>query len=62
VDPRTGEVRPQYVRLSDNRTVKVNPCLKPQGCLSYLGAGVMAQDDIVERIYVLLATEPGQDY
>lgn len=62
VDPRTGEVRPQYVRLSDNRTVKVNPCLKPQGCLSYLGAGVMAQDDIVERIYVLLATQPGQDY
>lgn len=62
VDPRTGQVHPVYVRLSDDRTVKVNPCLKPQGCLSYIGAGIMAQDDIVERIYVLLATEPGQDY
>ncbi|OYW80508.1 MAG: hypothetical protein B7Z26_06380 [Asticcacaulis sp. 32-58-5] len=62
LDPRTGAVRETKVRLSDDRVVKVQPCLKPQGCLSYLAAGVMAQDDIAERIYVLLATELGEDY
>jgi conjugal transfer pilus assembly protein TraF len=62
LDPRTGQVRQVSVRLGDDRVVKVAPCLKPQGCLSYLGAGVMAQDDIAERIYVLLGTELGEDY
>jgi len=62
LDPRTGEQRDLKVRLGDDRVVRIQPCLKPQGCLSYLGAGVMAQDDIAERIYVLLATELGEDY
>jgi conjugal transfer pilus assembly protein TraF len=62
VDPKTGDVRPTRVRLSDDRLVEVAPCLKPRGCVTYIGAGVMAQDDIVERIYVMLATRPGEDY
>jgi len=62
VDRASGAVRPTRVRLSDDRVVEVAPCLKPQGCLTYIGAGVMAQDDIVERIYVMLATRPGEDY
>jgi conjugal transfer pilus assembly protein TraF len=62
LDPRTGEVKPVVVRLSENRQVTVTPCMKPQGCLSYIGAGIMAQDDIIERIYVMLATTPGEDY
>ena len=61
-DPETGAVRPLRVRLSDDRVVEVAPCLKPRGCVTYIGAGVMAQDDIVERIYVMLATRPGEDY
>lgn len=62
LDARTGEVRPKRVRLSDDREVEVAPCVKPRGCVTYIGAGVMAQDDIVERIYVMLATRPGEDY
>jgi conjugal transfer pilus assembly protein TraF len=62
LDPQTGEVRKQAVRLSDDRVVEVAPCLKPRGCLTYVGAGVMSQEDIVERIYVMLATKPGEDY
>ena len=62
LDPKTGAVRPQRVRLSDDRVVEVAPCLKPKGCLSYIGAGVMSQEDLLERIYVMLATRPGEDY
>ena len=62
LDPETRAVRPLRVRLSDDRLVEVAPCLKLRGCVTYIGAGVMAQDDIVERIYVMLATRPGEDY
>lgn len=62
LDPRTGELRHRRVRLSDDREVEVAPCLKPGGCLSYVGAGVMSQEDLLERIYVTLATRPGEDY
>lgn len=62
LDPQTGAVKPQRVRLSDDRVVEVAPCLKPRGCLTYVGAGVMSQEDLLERIYVMLATRPGEDY
>jgi conjugal transfer pilus assembly protein TraF len=62
LDPETGAVRAQTVKLSDDRIVEVTPCLKPRGCLSYVGAGVMSQEDIIDRIYVMLATRPGEDY
>jgi conjugal transfer pilus assembly protein TraF len=62
LDPQTGEVTPLRITLSDARVVEVTPCLKPKGCLKYIGAGVMSQEDIAERIYVMLATRPGEDY
>jgi conjugal transfer pilus assembly protein TraF len=62
LDPATGEARPRRVRLSDDREVEVAPCLKARGCLTYVGAGVMSQEDLLERIYVMLATRPGEDF
>jgi conjugal transfer pilus assembly protein TraF len=62
LDPRTGEAAPIKITLSDDRVVEVTPCLQPKGCLKYIGAGVMAQDDIAERIYLMLATRPGEDF
>jgi len=62
LDPGTGAARRRTVRLSDDREVEVAPCLKPKGCLSYIGAGVMSHEDMLERIYVMLATRPGEDY
>lgn len=62
LDPKTSVPQRRTVRLSDDRAVEVAPCLKPNGCLSYIGAGVMSQEDLLERIYVTLATRPGEDY
>lgn len=62
IDPKTGAQRQLTVRGSSGRDIRLRPCLKPQGCLTYVGAGVMAVDDIAERLYVLLATNPGEDF
>lgn len=62
LDPETGAARSRPVTLSDDRVVVVSPCLKPRGCLTYVGAGVMSQEDIIDRIYVMLATRPGEDF
>ena len=50
------------VKLSNGKTVQLRSCAKPKGCITYLGAGVLSVEDIAERLYVLLATEPGQDF
>lgn len=50
------------VKLSNGKTVQLRSCPKPKGCITYLGAGVLSVEDIAERLYVLLATEPGQDF
>jgi len=50
------------VKVSNGKTVTLRPCGKPKGCLTYLGAGVMSVEDIAERMFVLLATQPGQDF
>ena len=62
MDPRTGQIRPTRVRGSNGQILELLPCLKPQGCLTYAGAGVMAMDDIAERLFVLLSKEPGTDF
>ena len=62
MDPRTGQIRPTRVRGSNGQALELLPCLKPQGCLTYAGAGVMALDDIAERLFVLLSKEPGSDF
>jgi conjugal transfer pilus assembly protein TraF len=53
---------PARVTLSNGKQVTLRPCRKPKGCLTYLGAGVLSVEDIAERLFVLLATEPGQDF
>ena len=53
---------PVAVKISNGKSVTLRPCAKPKGCLTYLGAGVMSVEDIAERMFVLLATEPGQDF
>lgn len=62
IDPRSGEIRPTRVRGSNGQTMELLPCLKPQGCLTYAGAGVMSLEDIAERLFVLLSKEPGTDF
>lgn len=57
-----GKLQQTQVRLAGNRTVKLRSCRQAKGCLTYIGAGVMSVDDIAERLFVLLAFEPGQDY
>lgn len=53
---------PVVVKVSNGKTVTLRLCAKRQGCLTYLGAGVMSVEDIAERMFVLLATQPGQDF
>lgn len=62
IDARTGQIRPTRVRGSNGQTMELLPCLKPQGCLTYAGAGVMSLEDIAERLFVLLSKEPGTDF
>lgn len=62
IDPRTGKAIPLVVRGSSGKELRLRPCAKPQGCLTYVGAGVMSVNEIAERLFVLLATEPGQDF
>jgi conjugal transfer pilus assembly protein TraF len=62
VDPRTGQIRPRRVRGSNGQMIELLPCTKPQGCLTYAGAGVMSLEDIAERLFVLLSKEPGTDF
>jgi len=62
VDARTGQIRPRRIRGSNGQMIELLPCTKPQGCLTYAGAGVMALDDIAERLFVLLSKEPGTDF
>lgn len=57
-----GRVQPTMIHLSGSNSVALRSCKQPKGCLTYIGAGVMAVEDIAERIYVLLAIEPGKDY
>jgi len=59
---REGQSIPTVFSGLDGRTLTLKPCLQPRGCLTYLGAGVMAVEDIAERLFVLLATEPGSDF
>jgi conjugal transfer pilus assembly protein TraF len=62
IDPRTGEVRPRRIRGANGDMLELLPCRKREGCLTYAGAGVMSQEDIAERLFVLLSKEPGTDF
>ncbi|NEX91205.1 conjugal transfer protein TraF [Caulobacter sp. 17J65-9] len=57
-----GKPQQRRIQLTGGRSVTLRACRQPRGCLTYIGAGVMPVEDIAERLYVLLATEPGQDF
>lgn len=54
--------RPMAIPVSDGRTVELRPCTSPKGCLTYLGAGMLAVEEIADRLFVTLATRPGEDF
>jgi conjugal transfer pilus assembly protein TraF len=57
-----GQVRPVAITVSDGRTFSLRPCENPKGCLTYMGAGVLSVDEMADRLFVTLATEPGKDF
>lgn len=57
-----GRPVPTTVRVPSGATLKLRPCNQPKGCLTYVGAGIMSVEDIAERLFVLLALEPGKDF
>lgn len=62
LDPRTGQRKPPLRVKGASGVLEFQPCLRPQGCITYAGAGVMAEDDIAERLFVLLVKPPGEDF
>lgn len=62
VDPRTGQVNTRRIRGANGEMMELLPCRRREGCLTYAGAGVMSQEDIAERLFVLLSKEPGTDF
>ena len=59
---KDGTVQPLQIRVSDNRVINLRPCTNPKGCLQYIGAGVLSVDELADRLYVILGTEPGKDF
>ena len=59
---RNGQARIRHIAGPDGHRMQLRPCMQPQGCLTYLGAGVMSVEDIAERFFVLLSKDPGTDY
>lgn len=57
-----GVMRPVSFTVTDGKTITLRPCRNPKGCLTYLGAGVLTVDELADRLFVTLATEPGKDF
>ncbi|MFP1132884.1 conjugal transfer protein TraF [Asticcacaulis sp. W401b] len=57
-----GALKPVTFRVTDGKTITLRPCQNPKGCLTYMGAGVLSVDDLADRLFVTLATEPGKDF
>lgn len=57
-----GGVKPVSIRVTDGKTISLRPCSNPKGCLTYMGAGVLSVDELADRLFVTLATEPGKDF
>lgn len=62
LDPKTGRPRRMAIRGSSGAELTLRPCVKPKGCMTYVGAGVLTTDEIAERLFVSLSTEPGNDF
>jgi conjugal transfer pilus assembly protein TraF len=59
---RRGRVDRQIITVSNGKQIILRACENPKGCLTYLGAGVLSVDELAERLFVTLATEPGADF
>ncbi len=59
---KAGRARPTTITVSDGKAFSLRPCENPKGCLTYLGAGVLSVDELADRLFVTLATQPGQDF
>ena len=57
-----GSPKAFVVTVSDGKKITLRPCLNPKGCITYLGAGVLTVDELADRLFVTLATEPGKDF
>lgn len=57
-----GRARPTTVTVSDGKVFTLRPCENPKGCLTYLGAGILSVDELADRLFITLATQPGQDF
>ncbi|ADU15407.1 conjugal transfer protein TraF [Asticcacaulis excentricus] len=55
-------IKPVSFRVTDGKTITLRPCRNPKGCLTYMGAGVLSVDELADRLFVTLATEPGKDF
>ena len=57
-----GQVHPVDVTVSDGKVIHLRPCPNPNGCLNYVGAGILSVDDLADRLFVVLGTESGKDF
>lgn len=57
-----GQVHPIDVTVSDGKVIHLRPCPNPNGCLNYVGAGILSVDDLADRLFVVLGTESGKDF
>jgi conjugal transfer pilus assembly protein TraF len=57
-----GNAKPISITVSDGKQIALRPCQNPKGCLTYLGAGVLSVDELADRLFVTLATQPGKDF
>lgn len=57
-----GVLKPVKFKVTDGKVFSLRPCRNPKGCLTYLGAGVLSVDELADRLFVTLATQPGQDF
>ena len=59
---RDGQEADVEVTVTDGKKIRLRPCLNPKGCVTYFGAGVLSIEEMADRLYVTLATEPGRDF
>lgn len=57
-----GLDRGVVITVSDGKQIHLRSCQNPKGCLTYLGAGVLSVDEMADRLFVTLATRPGEDF
>ena len=57
-----GQAAPIPVVSIEGRRYSLQPCAAPRGCVTYLASGVISVEDAADRIFSLLAKEPGTEF